>query len=130
MPLAVVVDREVQIDRRNLPGSYGDGDVDYRHEVLLTFCDQAEKVIELLNASCETHDLTVLILPTSRLRANCQRLGLEGMAFTLGQIERAAQDRNPRAIRWLLTSLGQEYMTISGTMQEYRLRDNFARLVM
>jgi hypothetical protein len=124
------VDGEVQIDRRNLAGSYSEGDADHRHEVLLTFCDQAEKVIELLNASCETDDLTVLIRPTSRLRASCQQLGLDSMVLTLGQIGRAAQDRNPRAIRWLLTSLGQEYMTISLTMQGNRLRHHRAPLMM
>jgi hypothetical protein len=112
------VEQDVLVNRWNFSGCYGETDADYHGELLGNFCNQAEKVIELLNASCEMLDLTSLILPASTLEASCHQLGLESMALTLGQIGRAVHDRNSRAIRWLLASLSQEYVTLSLTVEE------------
>ncbi len=100
-------------------GSYNESDSEYQGEVLLTFCGQAEKVIELLHGSCDAHNLPALIPAVSRLELSCRRLGAENMALTLGQVRFAAEEKNSRAVRWLLTSLSQEYATVSSTIPEY-----------
>ena len=101
-----------------LVGNSSQEEVEHGSEVHVTFCDHAEKVIELLHRSCETQNLAALIPASSRLELSARQVGADGMAFTLGQIICAAQETNPKVVRWLLASLSQEYATVSSTMQE------------
>jgi hypothetical protein len=111
---------ELHVTSRLSLALLADGDSE-SSEVLLTFCGQAERVIELLHRSYEAHDLAALIPPISRLELSCQQLGADGMALTLGQVKSAAREVNSKTLRWLITSLSQEYATLSSMVQELRV---------
>ena len=120
----IIVDLQEQLgtprqsDEALLAQAHNERDDEYAPQVLLSFCNQAERVFELIHGACETRNLAALIPPIARLERSCLQLGHDHMAFTLGQVRHAAAEMNQRALRWLATTLHQEYATVSAALQD------------